>query len=299
MPTITTLNSYSFAFNGFVFGGADSPYQITSVDGIEDLPTLRVQDDNRGYQDGMFTGRDFLSGRSILMTLQVFGTSNANMNQNLNLLQSALIPQSSGVGLLQFQIPYNNLQRVYARVRRRAVRIDPDFTYGRAIVTYEFFAPDPRRYDDTLQNTDLIGGAATTGRTYNRVYTTTASPGSYPNTAGMSFGGGSSANNLIANNGNTTTYPSITITGPATNPIVTNTTAGAFLQINYTMATTDQLVINTDLRTLTLNGVSRRSILANNSTWFGAQPGNSLYTFNAGSTGGTTTCLVSWRSAYI
>ena len=74
MPTITTLNSYSFAFNGFIFGGADSPYQITSVDGIEDLPTLRVQDDNRGYQDGMFTGRDFLSGRSILMTLHVFGT---------------------------------------------------------------------------------------------------------------------------------------------------------------------------------------------------------------------------------
>ena len=34
MATVTSLNYYSFAFNGFVFGGANSPYQILSVDGL-------------------------------------------------------------------------------------------------------------------------------------------------------------------------------------------------------------------------------------------------------------------------
>jgi hypothetical protein len=57
MP-ITTL--YQFSFNSQAFGGAGSPYQIQSVDGLESLPTIRNQDDNRGYNDGMFTGRDFL-----------------------------------------------------------------------------------------------------------------------------------------------------------------------------------------------------------------------------------------------
>jgi hypothetical protein len=299
MATVTSLNSYSFAFNGFVFGGTDSPYQITAVDGIEDLPVLRVQDDNRGYQDGMFTGRDFLSGRIIQMSMQVFGTANASMQQNLALLQNALIPQQQGTGILQFQIPGSNLQEVNARVRRRAVRIDPDFTYGRAIVTYEFFAPDPRRYDSLIQSTDLILGVTTTGRTYNRVYTAAASPNANPNTTGMSFGGGAGSPNLVVNNGNTTTYPLITITGPAINPVITNATAGAFLQINYTLGSTDTLVISTDFRTLTLNGVTRRSILANNSTWFGAQPGTNLYTFAATGTAGSTSCLVQWQSAYI
>ena len=50
---MTTLSQvYSFAFNGQVFGGANSPYQIQSVDGLESLPGIRNQDDNRGYHDG-------------------------------------------------------------------------------------------------------------------------------------------------------------------------------------------------------------------------------------------------------
>ena len=63
MATLTSLNAYGFAWNGFAFGGAKSPYQITSADGIEGLPVIRNQDDNQGFNDGMFSGRDFFGGR--------------------------------------------------------------------------------------------------------------------------------------------------------------------------------------------------------------------------------------------
>jgi len=69
MATLTSLNTYGFAWNGFAFGGAGSPYQITSADGIEGLPTIRNQDDTQGFNDGMFSGRDFLGGRSIILTI--------------------------------------------------------------------------------------------------------------------------------------------------------------------------------------------------------------------------------------
>ena len=69
MATITSLNYYGFAWNGFAFGGANSPYQITSADGIEGLPDIRNQDDTQGFNDGMFSGRDFLSGRTITLTI--------------------------------------------------------------------------------------------------------------------------------------------------------------------------------------------------------------------------------------
>jgi len=69
MATLTSLNYYGFAWNGFAFGGANSPHQITNADGIEGLPVIRNQDDTQGFNDGMFSGRDFLSGRTVTLTI--------------------------------------------------------------------------------------------------------------------------------------------------------------------------------------------------------------------------------------
>jgi hypothetical protein len=298
MPVASLVN-YSFAFNDFEFGGGNSVYQIMTIDGLEDLPVIRNQDDNRGYQDGMWTGRDFLSGRNLVFTITVRGDTNYNMNYYLDLLQANLVPQQQGTGLLQFQLPGSDLQRIDARVRRRAIQINTDYSSGLATATYEFFCPDPRYYDDEGKSTDLINATAVAGRTYNRVYTATATNPANPNDTGMSYGGGAGAPNLITNDGWTTTYPEITIQGPAINPKVTNVTAGAFLLIDATIGTNDQLVLNTDYRTVTLNGVNRRALLNNSSTWFAAPPGTSYYTFTATGTDGNTACVVTWRNAYI
>lgn len=297
---VTSLLNYRFAFNDFEFGGGNSVYQILTIDGLEDLPVIRNQDDNRGYQDGMWTGRDFLSGRTLVFTMTVRGDNNNSMNYYLNRLQENLVPQQQGTGLLQFQLPGSALQRINARVRRRAIQINPDYSSGMATATYEFFCPDPRYYDDTELTTDLVNATAVAGRTYNRVYTEPPNAvANNPYISGMYFGGGAGAPNLITNNGWTTTYPLITIEGPAINPRITNVTAGLYLQIDTTLGTGDTLVLNTDLRTVTLNGISRRSLLNNASTWFAAPPGTSYYTFTATGTTGNTSCVISWRSAYI
>jgi hypothetical protein len=298
MPVASLVN-YSFAFNDFEFGGGNSVYQIMTIDGLEDLPVIRNQDDNRGYQDGMWTGRDFLSGRMLTFTITVRGDTNYAMNYYLDLLQANLVPQQQGTGLLQFQLPGSDLQRIDARVRRRAIQINTDYSSGMATAIYEFFCPDPRYYDDEGKSTDLINATAVAGRTYNRVYTATATNPANPDQTGMSYGGGAGAPNLITNDGWTTTYPVITIQGPAINPKVTDVTAGAFLLIDATIGTNDQLVLNTDYRTVTLNGVNRRALLNNSSTWFAAPPGTSYYTFTATGTDGNTACVVTWRNAYI
>lgn len=298
MPVASLVN-YSFAFNDFEFGGGNSVYQIMSIDGLEDLPVIRNQDDNRGYQDGMWTGRDFLSGRNLVFTITVRGDSNFGMFHYLDLLQANLVPQQQGTGLLQFQLPGSDLQRIDARVRRRAIQINTDYSSGLATAVYEFFCPDPRYYDDQLKSTDLINATAIAGRTYNRVYTAPQSPNANPFETGMSYGGGAGSPNLITNDGWTTTYPVITIQGPAINPKVTNVTAGAFLLIDATLGSADELILNTDYRTVTLNGINRRALLNNSSTWFAAPPGTSYYTFTATGTDGNTACVVTWRNAYI
>jgi hypothetical protein len=288
VTTVTSLNFYSFAFNGFVFGGAGSPFQITQVEGLESLPALRVQDANRGYLDGMFSGRDFLGGRTITIRMLILSGNGLTAFQNFNNLQTNLIPQQTGTTPLQFQLsPAGSLQYVNARVRGRKSIVDPEYTYGYIKADYEFFCPDPRYYDNTTQTASMTYSAPL-GRTYNRTYN-------------LTYGGGSNTSQItVTNSGWTSTYPTITIYGPVINPMVGNLTTGQSLNFNYSMSQSDIITIDLQYRTILLNGSPARNLLLGSSSWFAAQSGaNQFYFVGSGTTYGVTNATVQWNNAYI
>jgi hypothetical protein len=286
MTTLTQV--YSFAFNNQVFGGAGSPYQILSVDGLESLPSIRNQDDNRGYHDGMFTGRDFLNGRIISIIFNTFGDSNGSAQTNYNTIQRTLLPQTSGTTPLYFKFPNSptSEQFVQARVRNLRTTVDPNYTYGYITSQVDFFCPDPNYYDNNLQ-TSVMQISAALGRTYNKTFNYT-------------YGGGSATvTTTISNIGWGTTYPIITINGPITNPVVGNSTSGNTLYFTGTYSALDVLEINLYDQLITLNGAPARNLLISG-TWFDAPPGNSNFFFTGtGTLAGTTQATVSWYSAYI
>jgi hypothetical protein len=286
MTTLTQV--YSFAFNNQVFGGAGSPYQILSVDGLESLPSIRNQDDNRGYHDGMFTGRDFLNGRIISIIFNTFGDSNGSAQTNFNTIQRTLLPQTSGTTPLFFKFPNSptSEQFVDARVRNLRTTVDPNYTYGYITSQVDFFCPDPNYYDNNLQ-TSVMQISAALGRTYNKTFNYT-------------YGGGSATvTTTISNIGWGTTYPTITINGPITNPVVGNSTSGNILYFTGTYSALDLLEINLYDQLITLNGAPARNLLISG-TWFDAPPGNSNFFFTGtGTLAGTTQATVSWYSAYI
>lgn len=287
MTTLT--NVYSFAFNGQVFGGAGSPYQILSVDGLESLPGIRNQDDNRGYNDGMFTGRDFLSGRTISIIFQTFGNSLGSAQTNYNTIQSVLLPQTSGTTPLYFKFPNSPTQEQFINARVRGLRttVDPNYTYGMITSQVEFFCPDPNYYNNTLQ-TATLAYLPPTGRTYNRVYNLIYTPAS------------NAVTTTVDNIGWGTTYPTITLVGPIVNPTLSNVTTGNSLTFNCTLTGSDVLVIDLYNKVITLNGVAARNLLQSG-TWFGAPPGQSIFSLSApsGYVAGQTTATISWYSAYI
>jgi phage-related protein len=280
------LSNYQFQFGSFVFG-AGTPFVVTEVTGLEDLPQIRNQDDNKGYNDGMFTGRDFYSGRTITFMLNVLAGNGNTAQQNFNLFQAAINPQQTGVSTLQFLLsPSDSQKQIGARVRSRAVPITPEYTYGRITAQVTMFCPDPRYYDVATQSLSL-SPSAVSGRTYNRTYN-------------LTYGGGSLTNSgNIVNYGWATTNPIITITGPTVNPVVSNVTTGQSITINYSLGALDTLVIDLNLKTVFLNGVSARNILANNSQWFSAPPGTTQISFSGTSyTIGVTSCTVTYANAY-
>lgn len=284
MPTLTT--QYSFSFNGTTFGGGTSPYQILSVDGLEGLPLLRTQDDNRGYQDGMFSGRDFYAGRTISVTILCLGSGGVSAQTRLNTLQSILLPQQSGTTPLYFLLPPNNQQFINARVRAFRTTIDPNYTYGYIVVQVEFFCPNPLYFDDSLQTAYLVVSNPL-GRTYNRTYNLTYGGGTYATTTS------------ITNNGWATAYPTITINGPIVNPIIGNSTTGEFLFLTGSYSNTDNLVIDLYNKLITLNGNPARNLLSSG-TWFSAPAGTSqFYMTGVGTLAGTTTASVTWYNTYV
>jgi hypothetical protein len=282
------LNNYQFIFGSFAFGGAGSPFQIIEIDGLESLPELRSQDDNRGYNDGMYSGRDFLAGRNIEFTIHTFAGNGNSAQQNFNLLQAAMIPQSSGSTTMQFLLSqYDTEMQIDVRVRSRLTKVDPEYTYGYIRSQYSLFAPDPRYYSNTATTAAMVPVSAL-GRTYDREYN-------------LTYGGGSLSNaTSIINNGSWITYPVITITGPAVNPTIGNITTGQYMTINTSLSNTDTLVIDLNQKLITLNGATARNLVAGNSQWFGAPPGTSSFTFTSSTVViGTTSATVVYRSAYI
>lgn len=286
--TITLTQGYSFSFNGQTFGGAGSPYQILSVDGLESLPAIRNQDDNRGYADGMFSGRDFYGGRMISVIFNTFAGNGYSAQQNFNTIQSVLLPQTSGTTPLYFLLPPNQTQFINARVRALNTTVDPNYTYGYITAQVQFFCPNPLYYNNNEQ-TATMAYLPPTGRTYNRIYNLVYDPSTTEITT------------TVTNNGWANTYPTITLNGPITNPVVGNNTQNAFLQFSGTYTASDLLVIDLYNKLVTLNGLPARNLLVNGS-WFSASPGNNEY-YLTGDYGSTeinvTKAVVTWNSAYV
>lgn len=295
MPTPS--QPYVFAFNGYLFGGIGQNVQVLFVEGLEDVPALRVQDEGRGYSDGMFTGRDFLNGRSITMSLQIMGDpsgaggASTSMQTYLQAMKANLISQTTGTGVLQIYLPNRGVQRLNARVRRRSIKIDPEYTYGKAYAMVEFFCPDPRIYSDTLSSF-LFSPISGWFRAYNKTYS-----------MNYTFFGSGQSSYTVTNSGNYETYPVFTFTGNSltgTNGVaITNSTTGKILSFpNVSLGATDVLVVDTDMKTVTLNGVAARNLLSNSSQWF-SLPAGTATTLTYSTTAGTGTCTMSYRDAYI
>ena len=285
-----TLNNYQFQFGSFQFGGAGSPFQIISVDGLESLPGLRVQDDNRGFNDGAFSGRDFYSGRTLTFTVHVFAGNGNSAHQNFNLFQQYLQPQQSGTQTLQFLLSQTDTEKqLNARVRSRSAVVDPEYTFGYIRCQVSLFAPDPRYYDNVGQVASITPSGINNGRTYNRVYD-------------LSYGGGSLTNSvLVTNAGWIYTSPVVTINGPITNPTVGYVEANKWVTVNVTLGALDQLVLDMNQNVATLNGSPVRNLVAAGSQWF-TIPANTTATFylnGSAVTSGTTSATVNWKNAYI
>lgn len=263
---VSSLNPYQMAFNDFVIG-AGTQWVIESVDGLMSLPPLRIQDDNRGYLDGSYSGRDFYDGRTITVTILTLGDSNHSAQYYYRQLQAAWIPQQLGypsvLGTFQFKMDAgSNLNLMYGRVRSNETLVDPEYTFGYIRSTFTLYFPDPRYYNNTL-NTATVGSSQV----------------------------------AITNNGWAYTCPTVTIASPSSSfSLVYYVSGSSVYTMNFTNVTTSSsITIDLLQRTVVQGSTSARNTFSSGD-WITVQPYSMGATTMSLSSGSAS---VTWRDAYI
>jgi hypothetical protein len=106
----------------------------------------------------------------------------------------------------------------------------------------------------------------------------------------------------IVNSGDTTMWPLITINGPGSNPIISNTDSGKMIQINITLAQEDVIQINTKplIKSILLNGENARKlgIVALKTALFGLEMGDNNLQVQMASTSAQTQIIFSYQERF-
>ena len=95
-----TVSVYQFSFNGLTIG-AGTNYVVENIDGLGGTSPLRIQDDNRGYIDGSYSGRDFYDGRTVTFDILVLGDSSYSAQYYYNNYNQPLLRRLLAIMLTQ------------------------------------------------------------------------------------------------------------------------------------------------------------------------------------------------------
>lgn len=263
------LTNYTFVFNGLTIGTGTN-YLVTNVEGLGGTSPLRIQDDNRGYIDGSYTGRDFYDERTVYLDVTVLGDSSTTAQANYKTLQEAYAPQPIGyyvdptgytpaakqLKLFQFRLNGNTGDmQMYGRSRGLSTLVDADFAYGYIKTRIQMSFPDPRYYTDTA--TTVTG-----------------------------------TNVTLTNNGWATSLPVITINSPLASGLITD---GEITMYFSGVTTGTPLIIDLLSRVIYVGGVATRNVMtAASNGWLNLEPDSiTAWVSTVGS------MSIPYRSAYI
>ena len=151
---------------------------------------------------------------------------------------------------------------------------------------------DPRKYSTTQQSLTLQqSGSATSGLHWGVLHWSVLHWGS---------GAASSLQGVAVNAGSALSYPTIVITGPVTNPSLTNATTGVTLRFITTLVAGEVLTIDTAQNRVLLGATPWAQTLDPINglpSDFGLVKGANAVSYQADALGDGTTAVLTWRDA--
>ena len=263
---VTLPGQVEWAFT--LWGPGTDVAVLTPVQGWRSLPQVDNLNTPRPAQHGAWDGRKLAQQRLVTLKLQPNSASDPTLIDDL----LAQIDQVTGLPEDETPLPlviraYGDPQLAYGQVIDRALDLDGDYNAGLPTVTVLIACADPRRYNIERTGVNLPVGDET----------------------------------VLGNAGNISTYPTIRIDGPVTNPTLANADTGRTLSFLLDVASGQQLVIDTFNGTALVDGDPVTSTITGVSAPifdFTLKPGSNRVTFSA-TAGGGTAAVALYRDAFI
>lgn len=256
-------------------------YLDEPIDGLG-LAPIRTSSGDYSGRDGGYVAAQFSGMRLISLTGKIFSSSPATLETTRKALAAA-IAQSS----ITLTITTNGGNQYLITCNVATLDMPIQRSPFKAPFNLQLIAPDPVIYDNST------GGALSTsiGLSVGGGY---ATPVNWP----VNWAPGTVAT-TITNSGATTVYPTITLTGVMTNPIIKNETTGQFFKLTgFTSAPGDVVVINMKDRTVILNGGNIQPFVSSDTTWWTLAVGATSVTLKTSNSADTVTGVISWRNGY-
>ncbi|WP_101788640.1 phage distal tail protein [Nonomuraea indica] len=212
-------------FNGTVLGRT-TPYRWINLAGWRDKPSIDSGNVPRASRHGSWRGRPLLQERIVLWTAQL-RTSRDEVEAAVNALEQALPVEEDET---ERPLVINDLGTpylIYGRIDKHTLDQSKRLRLGLAPLVLQWVCSDPRRYNI--------------------------------NSTGVTIPVGDEAE--ISNAGNTATHPILRVHGPATTPVVVNETMSRQVGFAVTLLAGEQLVIDCDRGTATVDGEDVMSTL--------------------------------------
>lgn len=277
--TSITLNGVS------LIDEANGYFIIVPVDGLE-YPTLDVSSYPLSGDNGMRIAAILTRERRIVLRGVLRGGCVDDIYAMRKTIATACLPNQ-------------NDDNSVSPVSMRIVTTDNDYTIS--VYVNKFVAPlIAGTYCEYL--IDIIAedyAIYSTSQTQSTVTKSTGGGLSIPFTIPFSFEGGVDGSVAMTNNGDVLSYPTIVFTGDLTNPRLTNTSSGLFLQINTTINTGEYVAINMKNKTVIRNGSTNlMSSVTSNSSFWGIEPGENVLVLTSGNDNDAGYATVTFKSAY-
>lgn len=260
-------------------------WALQSVDGW-DGSEVRSEYTDRESDHGAWASPVYLGSRPITLAGTVTAPDRVTLEGALEQLRSAASLTDTTV------VVYELTGSKQVTVRRSGKPLVAYVTDRIATYSVLVTAGDPRRYSTALQ-TGTTALPSTTGGL------------AFPVTFPITYSATTVAGQVnAANSGSMDTRPLLTITGPVVAPTVSALYPdGTVRQLIYSLdlGTGDVLAIDTDARTVLLNGsVSRRRFLTVSGGWPTIPAGARVtYQFQSSTYNATATLTATWRSAWM
>jgi hypothetical protein len=210
-------------WNGTLWGPGTS-FRVRSIDGWRSLPQLDNLNVERPSRHGAWAARRLAQQRLVTIRLQPQSFGDRTLTDDL----LAELDAVTGVLGDETEWPlvvkgFGAPQMVFGAIADRDIPMDDLYSVGAPNVSLLIVCSDPRRYSINRTGVDLPADQTVE----------------------------------VANAGNTPTNPILRITGPVTDPVITNLTLDRIVQFGVTLGSGEQLVIDTDAGTAVVGSDSQ------------------------------------------